>query len=79
MNDTKTPPLNPTDDNVNARREFLRKSVYAAYATPVILSLLVENAEAKARRSCNGLNSPGGESPSPNFFPPPPSTPSQKP
>lgn len=72
MNDPKTPLLDPSDDNVNARREFLRKSVYAAYATPVILSLLVENAEAKAKRSCIGLNSP-------DFFPPPPSTPRQKP
>lgn len=29
-----------------ARREFLRKSVYAACATPVIVSLLVEKADA---------------------------------
>ena len=28
------------------RREFLRKSVYTAYATPVIMSLLVEKASA---------------------------------
>ena len=29
-----------------SRREFLRKSAYAAYATPVIMSLLVEKASA---------------------------------
>ena len=29
------------------RREFLRKSVYAAYATPVIMAILVEKASAK--------------------------------
>ena len=29
-----------------ARREFLRKSVYAAYATPVITALLVSRASA---------------------------------
>ncbi len=29
-----------------ARRDFLRKSVYAACATPVIMSLLVEKADA---------------------------------
>ena len=28
------------------RREFLRKSVYAAYATPLITALLVEDASA---------------------------------
>jgi hypothetical protein len=34
-----------------ARREFLRKSVYAAYATPVITALLVS--EASAAQSAN--------------------------
>jgi hypothetical protein len=29
------------------RREFLRKSIYAAYATPLITALLVEEASAK--------------------------------
>jgi hypothetical protein len=29
------------------RREFLRKSVYAAYATPLITALLVEDANAR--------------------------------
>ena len=30
----------------NERREFLRKSVFAAYATPLITALLVEEASA---------------------------------
>ncbi len=34
---------NLTDER---RRDFLRKSVYAAYATPVIMSMLVEKASA---------------------------------
>ena len=34
-------------DNVNnSRREFLRKSVFTAYATPLITALLVEEASA---------------------------------
>ena len=33
-------------DAALARRDFLRKSVYAACATPVIMSLLVERADA---------------------------------
>ena len=33
-------------DTAMARRDFLRKSVYAACATPVIMSLLVEKADA---------------------------------
>ena len=34
------------DNAALARRDFLRKSVYAACATPVIMSLLVEKADA---------------------------------
>ena len=34
------------NDTALARRDFLRKSVYAACATPVIMSLLVEKANA---------------------------------
>jgi hypothetical protein len=34
----------------NDRRDFLRNSVYAAYATPIITALLVE--EAAANQSC---------------------------
>jgi hypothetical protein len=33
-------------ETAKARRDFLRKSVYAACATPVIMSLLVEKADA---------------------------------
>ena len=36
----------PEPDDVESRREFLRKSVYAAYATPLITALLVEPASA---------------------------------
>jgi hypothetical protein len=46
----------PDDPAVDeARRDFLRKSVYAAYATPVITLLLVS--EASALKSPN--SSPG--------------------
>ena len=38
-------PGNEAENSVN-RREFLRKSVYAAYATPLITALLVEQASA---------------------------------
>ena len=33
-------------ESAKARRDFLRKSVYAACATPVIMTLLVERADA---------------------------------
>jgi len=39
------------------RREFLRKSIYAAYATPLITALLVEEASAKNSHN-NGRCSP---------------------
>jgi hypothetical protein len=35
----------------DSRREFLRKSVYAAYATPVITALLVSQVSAAASSS----------------------------
>lgn len=42
---------NKTDKEIDdKRRDFLRKSVYAAYATPLITTLLVE--EAAAGQSC---------------------------
>ena len=44
---------NSNDDEKNHdadRRDFLRKSIYAAYATPLITALLVE--EASAKQSC---------------------------
>jgi len=49
------------------RRAFLRKSVYAAYTTPVILSLLVNNAEAAF--SWGGSGSPQGTDIDPNALP----------
>ena len=33
-------------ETAKARRDFLRKSVYAACATPLIMTLLVERADA---------------------------------
>ncbi len=45
---------NPVDSD---RREFLRQSIYAAYATPLITALLVEEASA-ANSNNNGRCSP---------------------
>ena len=42
--------IQPVDE---ARRDFLRKSIYAAYATPVITALLVSKASAKTSRNPN--------------------------
>jgi hypothetical protein len=39
-------PNNDSDPVDSDRREFLRTSVYAAYATPLITALLVEEASA---------------------------------
>lgn len=41
---------------VEARREFLKKSAYAACATPVIVSMLVEKAEAGRPPKPSGNN-----------------------
>lgn len=47
-------PTKPEQENVdNKRREFLRRSVYAAYATPVITALLVEEASAAKSNFCD--------------------------
>jgi hypothetical protein len=44
-------PANTEKENVDKdRRDFLKNSVYAAYATPLITALLVE--EASAGDSC---------------------------
>ena len=61
-------------DAALARRDFLRKSVYAACATPVIMSLLVEKADAAqswnpglgTRPPNQGQGPPGGASNSGN-------------
>ena len=47
------------DDAALARRDFLRKSVYAACATPVIMSLLVEKADAAHSWNSGLGNRPG--------------------
>ncbi len=41
-----------------ARRDFLRKSVYAACATPVIMSLLVEKARCRPVLESRAWNPP---------------------
>ncbi|MCL7488971.1 MAG: hypothetical protein M8357_12455 [Desulfobulbaceae bacterium] len=48
MNDKKksSQPKQEKDTFNAQRREFLRTSMYAAYATPVIMSVLVEKASA---------------------------------
>ncbi|MBE0597645.1 MAG: hypothetical protein IH614_10270 [Desulfuromonadales bacterium] len=46
------------------RRDFLRNSAYAAYATPVILSMLVEKASAaKSWNSGKGRITSTGKAP----------------
>jgi hypothetical protein len=42
----KTPTDKFDKDHDADRREFLRRSIYAAYATPLITALLVEDAAA---------------------------------
>ncbi|MCP4993854.1 MAG: hypothetical protein GY934_08725 [Gammaproteobacteria bacterium] len=42
------------------RRAFLRRSAYAAYMTPAMLSLVVENASAGASQSPACQNNPTG-------------------
>lgn len=53
------------------RRNFLKKSTYAAYSTPVILALLVDKADAMS--SCGGGDDdhrygPGHGKPPPPFI-----------
>jgi hypothetical protein len=59
MDEKKTPASRdapaPVDDD---RREFLRRSIYAAYATPLITMLLVEKAAAAPSGGNNGRCSP---------------------
>jgi len=45
-------PERDSDKVANSRREFLRKSVYAAYATPLITMLLVDAQNAAASPGC---------------------------
>ena len=46
MNKLKTRADSANEPDITSRREFLRKSAYAAYATPLIAALLVEKASA---------------------------------
>ena len=49
----ETPTVTGQDKIDSDRRDFLRKSVYAAYATPLITTLLVtENAAANSYTDC---------------------------
>ena len=50
------------DDVALARRDFLRKSVSAACATPVIMSLLVEKADAAQSWNPGMGTRPGNQS-----------------
>lgn len=47
-----------TSDVDTNRRDFLRKSAYAAYATPVIVALLVEKANAVTSGRTGGTIDP---------------------
>ena len=52
------------DKKMQERRDFLKKSAYVAYATPFIMSMLVE--KANATQSWNpGQGGGGGKNPNP--------------
>ncbi len=59
------------DQKYEERREFLRKSLYAAYATPLIVSLLVNKANAAQSWDPKHGKLPGRGQP-PWGCPPPP-------
>ena len=59
----------PIDDS---RREFLRKSVYAAYATPVITALLVSQVSASASSNNPNCLDPAFREKNPNVCVPRP-------
>ena len=42
------------------RREFLSKSKYAVYMTPLMLSMVVDDAAAVSSVACGGKNPPQG-------------------
>lgn len=46
MDDRKDLETEKKEGNLDGRRAFLRKSLYAAYATPFIMALLVQKANA---------------------------------
>ena len=65
MNKLKTRADSANEPVVTSRREFLRKSAYAVYATPVIAALLVEKASAaissKTCKDLDGIYRPQGD------------------
>jgi len=46
--DNKKEDKSAEDESTKARRDFLKKSSYAAYATPVITAMFIKKAEAVA-------------------------------
>lgn len=46
MKPGKTMKTENTDEKVQERRDFLKKSAYIAYTTPFIMSMLVDKANA---------------------------------
>ncbi|HFQ79976.1 MAG TPA: hypothetical protein ENK33_01215 [Desulfobacterales bacterium] len=60
------------DQKHEERREFLRKSLYAAYATPVIISLLVNKANAAESWNPGCGKRPGNQGQNPWGGAPPP-------
>lgn len=62
----------PKKDFYEQRRDFLKKSMYVAYATPLIMSMLVDKANAaqswnpgKGKRPENNGSNPFGSAPPP--------------
>lgn len=66
MSDEKK--MDQKENTAAGRREFLKKSAYAACATPVIVSMLVERAEAGRPKPSSGINAatPPANSPDTN-------------
>ncbi len=46
MKKTDAPESDNRDETLQERRDFLKKSIYAAYTTPFIVSMLVDKANA---------------------------------
>jgi len=56
------PPESEKDLSSSERRDFLRRSIYAAYTTPLVVSLLVEKAGAAQSWNPGQGNQPDNES-----------------
>jgi len=61
LNEQEKPSTNSLSDE--RRREFLKKSVYAAYAAPVIMAMLVEKANAAQSWNPGQGNRPDNNAP----------------